>query len=163
MKLDITTLKTERQWRSATGLSKVKFDNLLVHFQKSYESIYGKTIQQRTSDSPNTVTITSYKNLLFFTLFSLKSGLTYDLLGFVSGMDGSNAKRNQTLGIEILKHALDTLNLLPRRSFENPQDFQSYFEEHKTLILDATEQRIQRPEDKQLQKEYYSGKKKDIP
>ena len=29
----------------------------------------------------------NHDDLLFFTLFSLKSGLTYDLLGFVSGFD----------------------------------------------------------------------------
>jgi hypothetical protein len=96
MKLDLKTLTTQRQWRSATGFNKAKFDLLLVYFQESYETIYGKTIEQRTSESPNSPTITSYDDLLFFTLFSLKSGLTYDLLGFVSGMDGSNAKRNRS-------------------------------------------------------------------
>ncbi|MFN3488480.1 MAG: hypothetical protein ACK4YV_05075, partial [Emticicia sp.] len=136
MKLDLTTLTTERQWRSATGFSKDKFELLLIDFQASYEIIYGKTIEQRTSESPNSPTITSYDDLLFFTLFSLKSGLTYDLLGFVSGMDGSNAKRNQTLGLEILKNALAKLAVLPKRNFETLQEFKEYFEQHKTLILD---------------------------
>ena len=40
----------------------------------------------------------SEEELLYFTLFSLKCGLTYDLLGLVCGMDGSNAKRNQEIG-----------------------------------------------------------------
>jgi len=93
-------------------------------------------------------TITSYDDLLFFTLFSLKSGLRYDLLGFVSGMDGSNAKRNQTLCLEVLKNALAKLAVLPKRNFETSQEFKEYFEQHKTLILDATEQRVQRPQDK---------------
>lgn len=74
-------MKTERQWRSSTGLTKDKFEILLTFFQKSYENIYGKTIEERTSESPNNPTITNYSDLLFFTLFSLKSGLTYDLLG----------------------------------------------------------------------------------
>lgn len=162
MKLDISDLTTERRWRSSTGLTKEKFEILLVFFQESYEKIYGKTIQERTSESPNNPTITSYANLLFFTLFSLKSGLTYDLLGFVSGIDGSNAKRNQTMGLEILKDALSKIGVLPKRNFESPQDFKTYFEKHKTLILDATEQRVQRPQDNEVQKEYYSGKKNDI-
>jgi hypothetical protein len=160
MKLDILDLTTERQWRSSTGLSKEKFEILLVFFQESYEKIYGKTIEERTSESPNNPTIRSYSDLLFFTLFSLKSGLTYDLLGFVSGMDGSNAKRNQTMGIEILKDALSKIGVLPKRDFESPQDFKTYFEEHKSLILDATEQRVQRPQDNDVQKTFYSGKKK---
>jgi hypothetical protein len=162
MKLDILDLTTERQWRSATGLTKEKIEILLLSFQKSYENIYGKTIQERTSESPNNPTITSYSELLFFTLFSLKSGLTYDLLGFVNGIDGSNAKRNQTMGIEILKDTLSKINVLPKRNFESVHDFKTYFEEHKTLILDATEQRVQRPQDNEVQKEYYSGKKNVI-
>lgn len=162
MKLHISDLKTERQWRSSTGLTKDKFEILLPFFQKSYETIYGKTIEERTSESPNNPAITNYGDLLFFTLFSLKSGLTYDLLGFVSGIDGSNAKRNQTMGIEILKDALSKIGVLPKRDFESPQEFKTYFEQHKTLILDATEQRVQRPKDKETQKEYYSGKKNVI-
>ena len=129
-------------------------------FQESYEKIYGKTIQERTSESPNNPTITSYSDLLFFTLFSLKSGLTYDLLGYVSGIDGSNAKRNQTMGIKILKDSLSKIGVSPKRTFDSPQDFKTYFEEHKTLILDATEQRVQRPQDNDVQKTFYSGKKK---
>jgi hypothetical protein len=39
--------------------------------------------------------------LLLFTLLSLKSGLTLDLLGLMCGMDGSNVKRNQLIGLEI--------------------------------------------------------------
>ena len=155
-------MKTERQWRSSTGLTKGKFETLLVFFQASYERMYGKSIQERTSESPNSPSITNYSELLFFTLFSLKSGLTYDLLGFVSGINGSNAKRNQTMGIEILKDALSKIGVLPKRNFESPQDFKTYFEEHKTLILDATEQRVQRPQDNEVQKEYYSGKKNVI-
>jgi hypothetical protein len=162
MKLDILDLTTERQWRSATGLTKEKFEILLGLFEKSYENIYGKTIEKRTSESPNNPTMTSYSELLFFTLFSLKSGLTYDLLGFVSGIDGSNAKRNQTMGIEILIDALSKIDVLPKRNFESPQEFKTYFEEHKTLILDATEQRVQRPQDNEVQKGFYSGKKNVI-
>lgn len=75
MKLDISALRTKRKWRSATGITKEKFEILLGFFQESYESIYGKTIEERTSESPNTPTMTSYSELLFFTLFSLKSGL----------------------------------------------------------------------------------------
>ncbi|NJL15005.1 MAG: transposase family protein [Microscillaceae bacterium] len=163
MKLDINRLNSERKWRSATGFSRAQFETLLVFFKASYESIYGKSIEVRTAESPNHPTITQYNTLLFFTLFSLKSGLTYDLLGFVSGMDGSNAKRNQRLGLEVLQDALSKLGLLPKCGFESVEDFNAYFKEHKKLILDTTEQRIQRPKDKDAQKESYSGKKNAIP
>ena len=161
MLLSLIALKTERQWRSTTGLSETKFRQLSIYFANSYEQLYGKTITERSLESPNSANISlkTYDELLFFTLFSLKSGLTYDLLGFVSGMDGSNAKRNQSFGLDVLKIALANLNVLPKREFEDTASFKSYFEKHKTLILDATEQRIQRPKDKEEQRNNYSGKK----
>ena len=131
MKLELTSLSTDRHWRSSTGMSKEKFYQLLPYFGTSYERIYGKSIEERTSESPNSPSITKYEDLLFFTLFSLKSGLTYDLLGFVSGMDGSNAKRNQSLGLEVLKNALSNLTVLPKREFEDVESFKAYFEKHK--------------------------------
>jgi hypothetical protein len=45
--------------------------------------------------------INNKEELLLFTLLSLKSGLTLDLLGLMCGMDGSNVKRNQLIGLEI--------------------------------------------------------------
>jgi len=163
MKLKTEDLKTERQWRSSTGLTAAQFSKLLTHFELSYTQIYGKTILERTADCPNQPTLSHCQDLLFFTLFSLKSGLTYDLLGFVTGMAGSNAKRNQRLGLEILQHTLATLKLLPKRGFDSVADFETYFQNHKKLLLDATEQRTQRPVEKQLQQDNYSGKKKPIP
>jgi len=37
------------------------------------------------------------------------------------------------------------------------------YKKEEALIIDATEQRKQRPIEKEKQKEYYSGKKKIIP
>ena len=69
MKLELMDLKTERQWRSSTGISQEKFYELLLHFGTSYERSYDKTIEERTSESPNSPSITGYEDLLFFTLF----------------------------------------------------------------------------------------------
>ncbi len=101
----------------------------------------------------------SEEELLFFTLFSLKAGLTYDVLGFVSGMDASNAKRNQTLGTQVLEHALETAGCLPRRSFKDAAEFAAYLAQEETLIFDGVEQRMQRPGEKEAQKDHYSGEK----
>lgn len=98
---------------------------------------------------------------MLYTLFSFKSGLTYDLLGLVCGMDKSNAKRNQAVGLEILGKTLTTMDCMPKRNFLNVKDFEDFFTDEKQLIIDATEQPIQRPSDKEQQKVCYSGKKKD--
>ncbi len=86
----------------------------------------------------------------------------YDLLGIVSGMDASNAKRQQATGIEVLEHSLQSLGCMPARNFMNKKDFNEFLKEIETLIIDATEQRIQRPKDKDAQQDCYSGKKKPI-
>ena len=52
MNLSVSALKTDRHWRSATGLDQKRFDKLLLLVEQSYEQIYGKTIQQRQIDSP---------------------------------------------------------------------------------------------------------------
>ena len=163
MKLNTADLRTERHWRSNTGLSKERFHALLPEFETTYESIHGKTILERANDSPNTASLTTYEDLLFFTLFSLKTGLTYDVLGFVSGMDGSNAKRNQSIGIELLNQTLCRLGFIPKREFKDVEEFKTYFESFKSITIDATEHRTQRPEDNDTQKDNYPGKKKGIP
>ncbi len=163
MKLSTTDLKTDRQWRSATGLDKKRFKLLLPFFEKSYQEIFGQTLRERQSECPDLPHLTSYEDLLLFTLFSLNSGLIYDLLGLVTGMDGSTAKRCQDLGLGVLQHALVTTGHAPKREFKSPEEFQDYFQRHKTVIIDATEQRTKRPGDQHYQKQMYSGKKNPIP
>lgn len=98
MNISTTSLTTERRWRSATGYNENQFRKLLSNFEDSYFQKFGKTLFERKADSPKESVIKSAEDLLLFTLFSLKSGLTYDLLGFVAGMDASNAKRNRSGG-----------------------------------------------------------------
>ena len=163
MKLSIKDLKTERHWRSSTGYKEIQFKNLLTLFERTYFEMFGKTLPQKKADGPKESVINTIEELLLFTLFSLKSGLTYDLLGFVTGMDGSTAKRNQDLGISILKSMLYEYGFAPVRSFENVEEFEEYFQKYHTLIIDGQEQPIQRPSEEDSQKDNYSGKKKTYP
>lgn len=160
MKFGLSDLKTERQCRAAIGMDKDRFFKLLEAFKQSYLDIHGMRLKEKQVDNGIGYCINSEEELLLYTLFSLKSGLTYDLLGLVSGMDASNAKRNQDAGLAILGKALSTLNCMPKRNFINIKDFESYFADAEPLIIDATEQAIVRPSDKAQQKSCYSGKKK---
>lgn len=160
MKFGVSDLTTERQCRAAIGMDKERFYKLLVGFKKSYLEIYGMSLKERLVDNKVGYCINSEEELLLYTLFSLKSGLTYDLLGVVSGMDASNAKRNQDTGLAILGRTLSALSCMPKRNFMNSKDFEDYFAATEHLIIDATEQAIQRPSDKEQQKDCYSGKKK---
>lgn len=159
MKLQISDLNTDREWSAATGCTQTQFEKLLVLFTASYLELYQKPVAERHAEIGVTPCLTSEEELLFFTLFSLKVGLTYDVLGFVSGMDGSNAKRNQTLGLTVLEHALKKADCLPRRKFKDAAEFAECFQQEETLIFDGVEQRVQRPNDDAAQSDCYSGKK----
>ena len=162
MNLKLSDLTTDRKWRAATGLDKQKFYTLLPLFSARYKELHFRTLAEKQADIESEFCIKSEEELLYFTLFSLKSGLTYDLLGIVSGMDASNAKRQQTTGVEVLEHTLQLSQHMPSRNILNKKEFESFLKNIDTLFIDATEQRIQRPKDNETQKMYYSGKKKPI-
>ena len=159
MKISTKDLKNKRQWRSATGLEEDKFYKLLEQFKLSYIEVYGKELKARLVDSNIEYCIKNEEELLLFILISLKSGLNYDMLGLMCGMNASNAKRNQKTGVDLLNKTLLTLGRLPFRNFMTIKEFEDYFAGIDTIIIDATEQRIQRPKDKEEQKACYSGKK----
>ena len=160
MKLSTSDLKTDRHWRSATGLDQPRFRKLLALMPAAYEQIYGLAIQERQAECPDEPALSTYEDLLLFTLFSLKSSLSYDLLGFTTGMDGSTAKRNQTIGLQVIETALLGSGHAPKQHFESVDTFKAYFATKGPILIDATEQRTQRPVDADYQKGLYSGKKK---
>lgn len=162
MKLSTADLRTDRHWRSATGLDQKRFVKLLNLLPEAYEQIFGQSIEQRQAECPEQPTLSSYEELLLFTLFSLKSALSFDLLGFTTGMDGSTAKRNQDIGLLVIKAALNQSGHVPKTHFDNADSFKAYFKDKGSILIDATEQRTQRPEESAYQTQMYSGKKKPI-
>jgi hypothetical protein len=79
MKLQISDLSTERQGGAAIGGDQARFEKLLVWFTASYGDLFGDSVAQRQADLEGTPSLQSEPELLFFTLFSLKAGLTYDV------------------------------------------------------------------------------------
>jgi hypothetical protein len=159
MKITLSDLKQDRQWRATLGVSEVQFKVLLPRFTEAYFAQYQSALADRKVDAKIEYCINSEEELLLFTLFSLKAGLTYDVLGVVCGMSASNAQRNQAIGVETLGRTLAGLGHMPKRKLLDVKDFESLFQGEDSLIMDATEQHIQRPGDKQEQKDFYSGKK----
>lgn len=159
MKIKVSDLKQDRQWRSALGVSEAQFRALLPRFTAAYFAQYQSTLTDRKVDTKIEYCINNEEELLLFTLFSLKAGLIYDVLGIVCGMSASNAQRNQTIGVEILGNTLEELGHMPKRKLLTVNDLEVLFHGEDSLIIDATEQHIQRPSDKQEQKDFYSGKK----
>ena len=161
MALNTTQLKTVRQWKSSIGLSEQKFYNLLIMFKLYYEKEHKVTLQDTMLrlGIKNPI-LKSYDDCLFFVLFQLKNGLTFDVLGLVFDTDGSNAQRNFERYLAVLEGALTNANFVPPRKFDNEADFLAYLEGEKDIIFDGTEFLTERPKDKEKQKKAYSGKKK---
>lgn len=163
MKISIQDLKTPRQWRSALGCDAHHFAQLLVVFQRAYAELHQMQLADRMVIHPDGTHMRDEEDLLFFTLFSCKSGLTYDVLGLVCGLDGATAKRRQDEGLDVLREALRLAGCLPEREFQSPAELQRYFSKRRAVLLDATEFATQRPQEKTAQKARYSGKKNATP
>lgn len=161
MKISIQDLKTPRQWRSALGCDTHHFEQLLAVFRRAYAALHEVQLAERMVIHPAGTHMKDEEDLLFFTLFSCKSGLTYDVLGLVCGMDAATAKRRQDEGLAVLREALRLADCLPEREFQSPAELQRYFSKRRAVLLDATEFARQRPQEKEAQKAHYSGKKND--
>ena len=161
-KANYKNLTTKRQWRANTGLDEAQFYNLSKEFEISYTELLGKTMEELHANTTTDCAFRNTEELLYFLLFSMKTGLTQDALGFVYGIDGSNVHKNRKVAARILQAVLTKSGAMPKRSFATEKEFNEYFEAHKELILDGTEQPIQRPGDQDNQKDMYSGKKNAI-
>jgi hypothetical protein len=153
-------LKTDREWRANTGMSEAKFHVLAQAYREAFESVFMDTLPERRANSSQESVFETYEDQLFFALFSIKTGVTFDVLGFVFGCSQSAAKSCQERFLRVLQMALTRLKAMPKREFSTPEEFKTYFKDTAVLLLDGTEQAIQRPKDNELQKEHYSGKKK---
>ena len=163
MAISYKDIINDRQWSASIGMKKNKFFELVSHFGNTYEDLFGKSIKERQGNSSKEAHLQTYEDLLFFILFSLKSGLTYDALGLVFSMTGSSAKNIQTLGLKILKMTLINISMMPIREIKSLEEFKKLFPPDEPIIFDGTEQRVQRPVNQEVRKDTYSGKKKILP
>ena len=154
--------RTAREWQSTLGVDNQCFIRLSEQFGVTYEAKRGQSINQTLSENPNGqyFKIRAYDDFVFFILFVLKTGLTFDQTAFIFQIDLAGAKRYFDKGLDILYYTLLTNEFLPIREFDSPKDMEVYFDNTRQIIIDGTEQRIQRPESKEKQLATYSGKKK---
>ena len=157
MSLSLGQLKTDRDWRSATGLSQAKFTELLVVFVKTYKTVYEVDISEHQVNLKKEFVFDTYEDLMFYVLFCLKTPTIYDVRGLIFGLPASTADYNFEKGLALLEKALHAH--MPARKFESLTAFLDWVQQHPVLTIDVTEVRIQRPKDQQRQKDTYSGKK----
>lgn len=163
MAITYREIRTKRQWKAATGLSAEQFDHLSKLFGTAYEELFGETLEERRANSTQTATFNTYRDLLFFGLYSIKSGLTYDLLGLSFGLSPSNAHANQATVLTVLQATLEQNGWMPKREYTTEEEFIEDWKGQGAVMVDATEHKRQRPKNQEDQKKSYSGKKKRTP
>jgi hypothetical protein len=160
--LSYKAIKNERQWKAVTGLSEVKFHSLCKFFGSAFEELNEISLPEITSNLNINFLLPTYEDCLFFVLFQLKNGLSYDSLGLLIGTDRGNAQANYEKYLKVLDLALNNLGVMPKRGFKDIAEFEAHFKEEKEIIIDGTEHATQRPKGNDAQKEAYSGKKNSI-
>ena len=125
--------------------------------------MFGESITSRQNNSTQSATFQSYEELLFFGLFSIKSGLTYDLIALSFNLSPSNAHANQSLCLNVLQATLEQGGWIPTREYRTVEEFVHDWKNEASIMVDATEQRRQRPGNQEDQEADYSGKKKPTP
>lgn len=177
----ITYEKLTRRPKSAPsviGMSLSSFDELFTEFEVVHTKRLAEMKITRREGNPRKRAMGagnkhrySLRDRLLMTLFWLRVYTTYEVMGFFYELDKTNIEDN-------LKDILASLEQMTTFSYEHPKEKQQKklrsvggvmdaFPDVR-LVIDAKEQRVYRPKNKKdddgkledLQKPYYSGKKK---
>jgi len=170
-------LKKPQVAKSLIGMSLAEFDKFYAEFENAHEERLRASNKTRNGKKKRLRAVGAgrkhhydLRDRLLMTLFWLKAYTTYELLGFFYDLNKTNIEDNLNL-------ILDTLVSMTRFNFERPQADRKKLSSPKEimdafpdvrLIIDAKEQRVERPKNKKdqdgnvqdRQKPYYSGKKK---
>lgn len=162
---------------SLIGMALDEFDLLYTEFEAAHAQRINattttrrtKTVRQRAIGAGHKHTY-DLRDRLLMTLFWLRVYTTYEVMGFFYELDKTNIEDN-------IKDVLATLEVMATFAFERPRAERKKLRSAEAvmdafpavrLVIDAKEQRIQRPTNKtdadgtvdDRQKPYYSGKKK---
>lgn len=153
-------LEEERLLRAVIGMGRKEFSELLIKFRPIEKRIQYKRDRKRKSGAGRPHTLETAEQKLFYILFYMKCYPTYDVASLVFDVDRSQTKRWVDCLRKKLEKALDKALVLPARKIKSLEEFLERFPAVKELLIDGTERPVQRPKNKQKQKERYSGKKK---
>src|SRR5689334_125321 len=158
-----------------TGLSVSQFDRLLGQMLKAYPQFNAQRLAR-----PNRIRQVgggsgfrlSLPDRTLLVLVFLRLYLTNDLLGYLFGLDASNVSRNLRTLLPLLEQQLPVpaqprrhLAAKPpegrsRRKIGSLDELLQQYPDLREVIVDATEQPVNRPQNKTKRQNRYSGKKK---
>jgi hypothetical protein len=156
-------------FRSLTGLTRAEFDALAAEFQSAERDARASATATRRDRQPlrnapgaGHPHQNDARSRLLMALVWLRIYPTYEVLGFFFDLH----KRNAQLNVRAVLEVLDGLDSFPldrpgrdRTKLRSAAEVMAAFPQ-VAVIIDAKEQRINRPEGFEAQKPYYSGKKK---
>lgn len=153
-----------RTLRSLTGFNPSEFDALLSSFGAAWDRFVTETFEQRANrkrayGAGRNAHLNQLEDKLLFILFYFRQYPTQAVQGFFFGM--SQAQANEWIHrlSGLLNEALGYEMQLPERRAANLEAVLSRCPSLE-FIIDGTERPINRSKDKDKQKAYYSGKKK---
>lgn len=165
--LTYSELKTKpARFLSMTGHTDEEFETILPSFSQAWAEDLAKRAQEKSRQRKvgggrKPILKTDAERLLFILVY-FKLYPLQEAQGAFFGMSQSQANEWIQRLTPILKSALGKEKVLPERE---PSTLPELLAAYDLLEfgLDGTERRIQRPQEAQTQRDYYSGKKKRIP
>jgi hypothetical protein len=155
-----------RQFLALTGLTVKEFQWLLPTFQAVYARQHspertqgGKTRLRRVGGGRKSVLGTIEQKLLFVLVYQK----TYPLQSVIASLFGlSQSRANRWIHelLPLLRDALTDLQMMPERDAKRFARSERKHMGSATMIIDGTERRRQRPQNKDKQQLHYSGRKK---
>jgi len=154
-----------RELSAATGLKANEFEALLVAFAEAYSTHYPAhqtvtgQVRQRRKGGGNKGKLCRLEDKLLFILVYEKTYPLQTMLGLQFGL--SQGRVNEWIHrlTPILQQALASMGLTPERDGQAVHTSPLAHEGSPDLVIDGTERRRQRPQDKAAQQAQYSGKK----
>lgn len=146
-------LRNDRQFSASTGLTKAEFEELFSVFKGFYKPKSKNMLTNREA------ALSDPREALFFILHYYKSYPILQNLGLYFGFSDKTASHYLDQLRPVLKATLGELSVLTQRVFGSQAEFEQAFEGIDDLIIDVSELNTQRPENEELKKSIYSGKK----
>ena len=161
IKLD--AVKHNRLIKSLVGMNRAHFDTLVPAFAIAYDRVQLERLQRgdikQVPSGGSKGYLDTFDKKLFFLLYYLKNYPVFDVLGFHFGLSGGHAHTHVEALLPVLQRALWDLGVLPARSPGTPEEFTQLVEQYGDIAIDGMECACVRPQDEELQKARYSGKK----
>lgn len=149
----------EKTLQSMTSLTRSEFEQLAVYFARAWDQHQREAGYEAAKGGRKPV-LQAPEERLFFILFYLKTYPLQEVLAHLFGLSQGAANQWVHRLSGVLAQALAQGEHLPARLPEEMLERLAEEDGNQALALDGTERRKNRPKNEQLQKRYYSGKKK---